>query len=145
MTTADDICEELGFTVSEARSAAARVEQRKARLDEWHEVSTSFVLPDESVVYRFQRVVDTTSAIEYMIVDLRDEQIKLQEVTPPRAGSNVDSEDDDQCALHTDELDTDRYHNESVSFGPAVWLTLGQFMRHAEPQHSTDGDPVFAY
>jgi len=145
MTTADDICEELGFSVSEARTAATRVERRKARVDDWNRVQISFTLPDGRSVYRFQRVVDTTAAIEFMIVGLGDEQIQVQEVGRPQQPSRSDLDDDNGDTDTDDTLYTEADYQQSVSFGPVVWLTIGQFMRHAEPQYTTDGAPVFAY
>jgi len=142
MTTADDICAELGFTVSDARSAAARVERRKARLDDWHPVSMTTELPDGSTVYLHQLVLDTTSDVEFMVAECGSEQIKLVEVQRPilEADTDTDVDDDD-----SDTIETPTPGKRRVSFGPAVWLTLGQFVTYADAQYTTTGTPVFAY
>lgn len=126
-STAETICEELGFDPADAARAAERTARRRDRVDNWAVDQTTLQLPTGDHVHKHQLVVDTDDGTHYMIKQLNSDRIKLVEVHAP-----------------TDRDEIGPGYG-PVGFGASYWLTIGDFLRTADPQYASDGSPVWAY
>lgn len=112
------VLSKLDVTPAEAEAAHERVQRRIERIDQWTSELTTLSLPNGNRVHKHQLVVDSETGADFMISSLRDDKIQLLE---------IDIEDGDQ------------------TFGARYWLTIGDFLRGADPQYATTGEPVWAY
>lgn len=117
-STAETICTNLGFAPDEAEAAHERVQRRIEHVDEWTSELTTLSLPTGERVHKHQLVVDNDTGDEFMVSSLRDDKIQL-------LATEMDGSDQ--------------------QFGERYWLTIGDFIRGAEPQYASDGQPVWAY
>ena len=118
--TAHEICEELNVTPTGTERAAEAVAAREDRLNNWSGNRTSLALPTGDRVHKHQLVVDIDTGDHFMVKTLDADRIKLVQVYPPESDGHV-------------------------GFGSSYWLTIGDFLRGADPQYSQDGEPVWAY
>ena len=117
-TLPQELRDDLDVTPAEAEAAHERVQRRIERIDQWTSERTTLSLPNGDRVHKHQLVVDADTGSEFMVSSLRTDKIQLLEIK---------MEDGDQ------------------QFGARYWLTIGDFIRGAEPQYATDGQPVWAY
>ena len=130
---AEEICEELGFTLSEAEQSHERVNEYVATLYLEKEIRTSVDLPDGTAIHRHQLVVGPDER-EYVVLDLSTEALELVEVEKPMPN--------DEGHGHT-----------GVGFLGREVLTYGELMSFYEPQFSeiyedeevVERVPVWAY
>jgi hypothetical protein len=122
MSDASQICHELGFTPDEAADAAERVQSKKSLIDNRQKIQTSLELPDGNTVHLHQLVRDKTSDGDFLVTELQDQKIKLMDVE-----------------MHFRDEESEMY------FGAEYWFTLGDFIGHAEPCESVDGEPIWGY
>lgn len=120
---AEEICEELGFTLSEVRESGQRVNEYVATLWLEQEIETTVTLPNGDRLHRHQLVIDPDGR-EYSVLDLSGQVVELQEVAYPTPREH-------------------EYGYTDVGFLGREVLTLGEVMAQYEPQYSEVYDCVY--
>jgi len=125
MSQAEQICEELGFSLEEAQESHERVNEYVATLYLEEEVRTTLDLPGGEVLHKHQLVVGPNGQ-HYVALDLGDDTIELFEVEEPAPIEDGTG--------HT-----------GVGFLERLALTYGEFLMEFEAQFAEDGQPVWCY
>lgn len=111
---AEEICENLGFTVEEAEQAHQRVLDRMDRIDNWEEKMTSRTITGDTKVHMHQ-LIRGNDGSDWVVTDLHKHAIELAEV----------------------EMDGD-----DMVWGEESVFTPGDFIMEFEPQYEVFEDDV---
>lgn len=118
---AEEICENLGFTVEEAQEAYDHVQRRMDRIDNWEEKMTSRNIAGDTKLHLHQLVTGDNGDSDWVVTNMHKHAIELTEIDV--SGSDIEW------------------------FGEKV-VTPGDLIMEFEPQYeSVDGReiPVWAY